>query len=273
MIDYTNCFRDAPEYPAVADLKSDLVTKNFQKSSDGDEPTTWSRQTVNYTWGPGAIEPTIQCTVNFTIPSDMKHPVLFYYKLTNFYQNHRRYAKSFSIDQLSGSAVSASSIAGGDCAPLTTEMVDGVRKPYYPCGLAANSQFNDTFSSPILLNVPNAAPGEDLRVYEMKNKTGISWASDRALYGQTKYKWEDVLVPPNWVKRYPNNYTEEHHPNLVEDEAFQVWMRLAGLPVFSKLAQRNDDEDMVAGTYSLNINHSTFLLSIHFPPPFTRTPN
>lgn len=257
IIDYTNCFRDAPEYPAVAELGSSLVTKHFKKSSD--EPTTWSRQTVDYEWGPGAVVPTIQCTVNFTIPSEMRHPVLFYYKLTNFYQNHRRYAKSFSIDQLSGTAVSANSIAGGDCAPLTTDTVNGTKKPYYPCGLAANSQFNDTFSSPVLLNPPKAEAGEGGRIYEMNNKTGISWASDRALYKPTKYKWDDVLVPPNWQKRYPNNYTDEHHPNLVEDEAFQVWMRLAGLPVFSKLAQRNDVKPMDAGTYTLNINHSTFL--------------
>ncbi|PBP15307.1 Lem3/Cdc50, partial [Diplocarpon rosae] len=45
-------------------------------------------------------------------------------QLTNFYQNHRRYAKSFSTDQLSGKAVSASSIDGSDCTPLTVETIN-----------------------------------------------------------------------------------------------------------------------------------------------------
>jgi hypothetical protein len=239
-------------------MDSGLVTKHFLPNNAGHEETTWSRRTVNYTWGPGAEKETTQCTIKFNIPHEMKPPVLFYYRLTNFYQNHRRYAKSFNTDQLSGKAVSPNTIHSSDCTPLTTKEINGVRKPYYPCGLAANSVFNDTFFSPLLLNVPDALPGESNRTYEMKN-TGISWASDKALYGPTKYKWDEVLVPPNWVERYPNNYTDEHHPNLETEEAFQVWMRLAGLPTFSKLAQRNDDQIMVAGSYSLNINHSSFV--------------
>jgi len=194
----------------------------------------------------------------------MNQPVLFYYKLTNFYQNHRRYAKSFNTDQLSGKAVSAGTIHSSDCTPLTTVTIGGVEKPYYPCGLAANSLFNDTFFSPVLLNVP-APAGQPVgdqfnKTYEM-SQSGIAWSSDKALYGNSSYKWSDVAVPPNWILRYPNNYSDTYHPDLVDDEHFQVWMRLAGLPTFSKLAQRNDHDTMVKGDYSVNINHSKFLLS------------
>ena len=52
-----------------------------------------------------------------------------------------------------------------------------------------------------------------------------------------------------------NNYSDDYHPDLVNDEAFQVWMRLAGLPTFSKLVQRNDTAPMLAGTYTLDIVH------------------
>lgn len=189
----------------------------------------------------------------------MEPPVLFYYKLTNFYQNHRRYAKSYNTDQLFGRAVPASAISSSDCIPITTEIVDGVEKPYYPCGLAPNSVFNDTFYSPVLLNVPGAS--ESNETYLMNKNTGISWASDKELYGDSEYAkdWSQVLVPPNWRLRYPNNYTEDNHPNLKKDEAFQVWMRLAGLPTFSKLAQRNDTHVMKTGTYSVNVDHSKSL--------------
>lgn len=231
------------------------MTMHFNKGSSSPtaDPPSWSRQQVNYTYAPGVDVLTTRCTINFTIPSDMKPPVLFYYKLTNFYQNHRRYAKSFNMDQLRGDAVSAGSIDGSDCTPLKTEIVDGVKKPYYPCGLAANSVFNDTFYSPVLLNVPGSNTNNE--TYYMEGKRGISWSSDRELYGDTKYNWTDVLVPPNWVERYPNGYTDDNHPRLKEDEAFQVWMRLAGLPTFSKLAQRNDTATMKTGTYTLDVDH------------------
>lgn len=39
-----------------------------------------------------------QVTLNIT--KDMDAPIYFYYQLTNFYQNHRRYVKSRSDEQL-----------------------------------------------------------------------------------------------------------------------------------------------------------------------------
>ncbi|KAI6248095.1 Meiotically up-regulated protein [Erysiphe necator] len=258
ILDYSRCFQNAPEFPAMALMPSNLVTSHFNKNSSsvhGAAPS-WSRRMINYTYAPGVIVPTVQCTLNFSIPSAMEPPVLFYYKLTNFYQNHRRYAKSYHTGQLAGQAVSADAISSSDCTPLTTEIVDGREKPYYPCGLAPNSVFNDTFFSPVLLNVPGAS--ESNETYFMEKNKGISWESDKELYGISEYAkdWSQVLVPPNWRLRYPNNYTEDNHPNLKEDEAFQVWMRLAGLPTFSKLAQRNDTHVMKTGTYSVNINHN-----------------
>ncbi len=239
-------------------MPSNLVITHFNKNSSNTiqgDPPSWTRKQVNQTYAAGVVIETTQCTLNFSIPNEMKPPVLFYYKLTNFYQNHRRYAKSFNTDQLSGKAVSASSIQSSDCTPLTTEIVNGTRLPYYPCGLAANSVFNDTFSNPVLLNVQDSNAAN--ATYVMENNTGISWSSDKALYGKTKYNLSEVLVPKNWVLRYPNGYTEDNQPDLVNDEAFQVWMRLAGLPTFSKLAQKNDKDIMRAGTYSVNINHRT----------------
>lgn len=257
ILDYSSCYTDAPVYPATSPMPTSLVTSHFKKNASSTfqgSPPSWSRKTVNYTWGPGAVVETTQCTLNFSILEPMEPPVLFYYRLTNFYQNHRRYAKSFNTNQLSGQAVSASSIDSSDCTPLTTITLDnGTKIPYYPCGLAPNSVFNDTFSSPVLLDPPNS---NDPWTYQMNNNSGISWASDKDLYGNSSYDWANVAVPPNWVLRYPNNYSDEYHPDLVDDEAFQVWMRLAGLPTFSKLAQRNDTTVMQAGTYSVDINHN-----------------
>ncbi|KAJ6171628.1 hypothetical protein N7470_000695 [Penicillium chermesinum] len=191
------------------------------------------------------------CILTFDIPESMGPPVYLYYRLTNFYQNHRRYVQSLDVDQLKGTAVPSKTIKGGTCEPLTTDPV--TKKPYYPCGLIANSKFNDSIGSPLFMSTDGAPT-----YYNMTDK-GIAWESDKALFKKSKYKPSDVMPPPNWVKTYGNGtYTDENFPNLNEMEDLMVWMRTAGLPAFSKLARRNDDTAMAPGIYKLNITD-------HFP--------
>lgn len=200
-----------------------------------------------------------RCYLQFNIPESMGPPVLFYYYMTNFYQNHRRYVDSFDAQQLDGKALSYDEIHSGKCDPLYGD--SEAKKPYYPCGLIANSMFNDTYSSPVLLN-PNGRVGDngnETSVYAMDNNTNIAWDSDKALYSKTNYKPDEIIPPPNWAKRFPNNYTEENPPpNLEEWESFQVWMRTAALPVFSKLYQRNDTTAMQEGRYQIIVDSCRF---------------
>lgn len=84
-----------------------------------------------------------QCIIQFEVPAELKHTVLLYYKLTNFYQNHRRYVKSMDTDQLKGKAVDFGTIKGGDCKPL--DVITETQQIYWPCGLIANSLFNGWF--------------------------------------------------------------------------------------------------------------------------------
>lgn len=86
----------------------------------------------------------------------------------------------------------------------------------------------------------------------MSNK-GIAWSSDKDLYGETAYTYDQVVPPPNWREQYPEYSDNFPFPKLHEDEAFQVWMRTAGLPYFSKLALRNDDDTMEIGRYTIEI--------------------
>jgi len=254
-IDYSRCETDAPT-GNFTDMPAGLAQWSFNSNSINS--AQWKRENIQYTYMPDnfttpVIYNTTQCTLQFTIPEEMGFPVLFYYRLTNFYQNHRRYVKSFDSDQLKGVAVDNGTIQSSACDPIKLDPT--TKKPYYPCGLIANSLFNDTFYDPILLNVGHGdAPNE---TYVMNRNTGISWDSDRALYGKTSYTPDEIIPPPNWQLRYPNNYTTENPPpDLSQDEAFQVWMRTAGLPTFSKLAQRNDTYPMKVGTYNLQINQS-----------------
>jgi hypothetical protein len=81
------------------------------------------------------------CTIKIDVPEKMSAPVFFYYKLENYYQNHRRYVKSRSDQQLRGDVVGYSTIA--DCDPLKSEGDSSdPDKIYLPCGLIAWSRFN-----------------------------------------------------------------------------------------------------------------------------------
>lgn len=252
MIDYSDCAKSAPKGNNPSDFQPiphNKVSAYFKSEDSANSPQPmWRQNTTMVHYGPGADVNTTICSLTFNMPEDIGPPVLFYYRLTNFYQNHRRYVKSLDTSQLQGVAVSSAMIDKGSCTPLR---LDANGKPYYPCGLIANSLFNDTFNSPIRVG------SADNKTYAMANK-GIAWESDKSLYGPTKYKIDEIAVPPNWVKRWPKGYTEDHPPpNLKDDEEFQVWMRTAGLPAFSKLALRNDNEPMTSGMYQVDIGLST----------------
>jgi hypothetical protein len=246
-LDYTNCGTDAPD-GTFGTMPSDNIFTQFKRSNSSSVQAQWTRETVDVSYDSVSL-PTTQCTLQFNIPESMGPPVLFYYHLTNFYQNHRRYVNSFFAAQLKGEAQDGNAVNGSMCSPMAA---DSQGRIIYPCGLIANSLFNDTLGEPVLLNAANSSASES--VYVMQNTSNIAWSSDAALYGKTQYKLDQIVPPPNWAKRYPNGYTESNPPpDLSTDQPFQVWMRTAGLPSFSKLARRNDTLAMAAGTYNVTI--------------------
>jgi len=139
---------------------------------------------------------------------DMQPPIYIYYQLENYYQNHRRYVKSRSDDQLRGVVVTDYN-AIKDCEPYAS--VDGSTDPsqfYLPCGLIARSMFNDTY----MLLDPSGQPVS-------LSKDGIAWATDI----QDKYNNPPADTPG--IRVIPD----------FKDPDFVVWMRTAALPTFRKL--------------------------------------
>lgn len=153
-------------------------------------------------------------------------------------------------DQLKGKFVSNGTLNSGDCKPLAT--LNGTA--IYPCGLIANSVFNDTFSNLTLTN-----PGSnDSGSYTFSAK-GIAWPGEARKYTADPvvsgvYKsYDDIVPPPNWLLRVGTSYNSSNMPDLKTDERFQNWMRTAGLPTFTKLYGRNDNDKLVEGTYEIVI--------------------
>jgi len=130
------------------------------------------------------------------------------YNIENFYQNHRRYARSRSDTQLRGIEVTTK---GGlvDCDPfISLNGSDNVNDIYFPCGLIAKSFFNDTFK----LIRENGS-------YVRMSMENIAWPSDVS----TKFN-----NPPRNLRGIRTV------PDLKNPE-FINWMRVAGLPTFRKL--------------------------------------
>lgn len=176
-----------------------------------------------------------QCMINFTLFEQLDSPIYIYYELDNFYQNHRRFIKSFSINQLAGSVLNSSQIED-DCSPIVTVKDLGINKtiggyylepdaPANPCGLYPRSFFNDTYS------IYSANSGK-----VFINETGIAYPSD---------KNSRFISPLNAERLQWLNVSDEH---------FMVWMRPAATSNFRKLWGRIEN-NLEPGNYSLLIDN------------------
>jgi hypothetical protein len=190
------------------------------------------------------------CQVEFNIPKDMKAPVMVYYQLNNFYQNHRRYVKSKSNAQLKGELFTADSLkSANDCDPIYT-MKDlnktlsvggtplAAEAPANPCGLIAKSLFTDRYALTDANNKPITI-----------DESNIAWDADR------KLKYAHPVDPEGKDK----DYWKKVQWTDVMDEHFMVWMRPAGLPNFRKLWGRVNT-NLTAGNYKMLVN-STYDVS------------
>ncbi|KAJ1834887.1 alkylphosphocholine resistance protein lem3 [Coemansia sp. RSA 2706] len=232
-IDYTNCDQLSSTLQDVSDYEYHL---------HGIQSATIAKPRQSYD-----SEARV-CTVQFTLPKDLDPNVYLYYRLTNFYQNHRRYTRSFDVDQLKGKARSAGDLDGSDCSPLDVADLGSGKRPYYPCGLIANSVFNDTIGQPVLTN---PGGGDDAAATYAMTEKGIAWDADRKRFNPSAYKPGDVYPPPNWHARYGDAY--DALPDLASDEHFMVWMRTAGLPTFRKLYMKNEHDVMKSGIYQIDV--------------------
>lgn len=107
----------------------------------------------------------------FVAPRDMEPPIMIHYEIDNFHQNHRAYKDSVDLEQLAGTVKDN---PDKDCDPLRklgTQVLN-------PCGLIANTLFNDVFT---LTSGISSDGNRSLIMLE----TGIAWQSDiRYLYDQ-----------------------------------------------------------------------------------------
>ena len=206
------------------------------------------------------------CQIQFQVPfskGDMQPPVLVHYQVNNFYQNYRDYQASRDMGQLLGQ-LTQDMVSAGLCEPLNIVKDDqGMDIKINPCGLIANTLFNDVFTLESVVG-PDGVPIEGA----VMNETGIAWRSDlQWKYRQpegfnyevcpsleecscngTEWSCEEPYESPDgtyYRYYYPEDdttqYLYETYPMVVSpiqgvlNEHFVVWMRTAALPNFRKL--------------------------------------
>jgi LEM3 (ligand-effect modulator 3) family / CDC50 family len=95
------------------------------------------------------------CSIHIQVTKNIPGPVFFYYKLTDFYQNHRLYLRSKSYAQLRNGSPIQTELNYCSPAKYNSDFVG-----YYnsskdlnpgeiarPCGMIARSVFNDSFNA------------------------------------------------------------------------------------------------------------------------------
>jgi len=244
IVDYTEC-----ENVANAGQKChEYFNEEMEKRNASDPP----------------VYPQCFCDVEIDIERDVEGPVYYYYRLTNFYQNHRIYVKSRDNAQLAGKQVSS---LNGDCQPYD----QNGGKNIAPCGTIANSLFNDTFK---LTDSSNQEVVFD--------RTQIAWKTDHttkfnnplneatcpADEGQANNltcQFQNTAQPPFW--KYPidevwkiTNFDKTTPPkgsnqNGYENQPLEVWMRTAAFPTFRKLYGIVDGT-LANGTYTLRVEYN-----------------
>ena len=187
------------------------------------------------------------CTFSFEINEKMKQNVIVYYEIHNFFQNHRRYMKSRSNDQLEGEYISLEDMKDReDCKPVITneemgkkESLDGTpltpSEVAIPCGLIAKSYPEERFK----LSLKN---GEDDFTQISIDEKNIAWGPDK-----------EKLFKNVKVKNEPEDYYKKIQWVNMEDEHFIVWMRPSLLPNFRKLYGRIH-QDLEKGTYQVTVS-------------------
>ncbi|XP_010481493.1 PREDICTED: putative ALA-interacting subunit 2 isoform X2 [Camelina sativa] len=187
------------------------------------------------------------CTRYLKVQKYMKAPIFIYYQLDNYYQNHRRYVKSRSDQQLlHGLEFSHTS----SCEP--EESANGL--PIVPCGLIAWSMFNDTFAFARERTKLKLSDQEDFIVW-MRAAALLSF---RKLYGRI----EEDLEPGNVVEvNLMNNYNTY---------SFSGQKKLT-LSTSNWLGGRNDFLGItyiVVGSSSIVISIIFMLLHLKNPRPY-----
>ncbi|KAL4624181.1 cell cycle control protein 50B-like [Arapaima gigas] len=193
------------------------------------------------------------CQLNFSLSALFPGPVFFYYGLSNYYQNVRKYGVSRDDEQLWGD-VSKSPCS--TCGPYQYSQ----NMTIAPCGAIANSMFNDSFTLYQLVNMTKKTVPLDGKGIAWWTDYSIKFRNPTEVYGSLAAAFNGTVKPVNWAKPVYDLDPSNPANNGFLNQDFLVWMRTAALPDFWKLYRRINAGDYVsglpAGNYTLEIQYN-----------------
>lgn len=179
----------------------------------------------------------VNCTFDIKIDKKIPEPVYVYYKLENFYQNHRLYVRSRSYAQLRDGKPTANELNLCSPAKYNKDMIEyfDTAEPTQelkqilgklekmddddvavPCGMIARSVFNDTF-----------------------NLIGYKLSDDDLVYESDKNIWKNGDKKKQWIDI---------------DDKLRIWMKISPFSTFRKL-YGVVKKDISKGKITLKVNN------------------
>ncbi|XP_016382453.1 cell cycle control protein 50B-like [Sinocyclocheilus rhinocerous] len=201
------------------------------------------------------------CEVTFSLSALFTGPVFFYYGLSNYFQNFRKYGVSKDDYQLTGDTQYFKS-PRDVCSPYS---YDSKNNPIVPCGAIANSMFNDTFELYQIINGTKKKVPLDGKGISWWTDYNIKYRNPLSVNGSFASAFDGTVKPINWPKAaYELDLTDPNNNGFLNQD-FLVWMRRAALPQFRKLFRRITEGDyaagLPAGNYSLTVHYNYPVLS------------
>jgi len=172
------------------------------------------------------------CTFSFYLEETYESPVYFWFQLRYVYQNHHQYVISSDIDDMSATdegdpdrcyPIFTNRDANKSISVLGTPLDPDA--PALPCGIAANTLFNDTYAM-------RTSSGTIIFL----NKTAIAYENRHA----TRIPVDQDLSK-QWIR--------------FNNESLLNWLHLAPLGSFRKLWARID-QDLPPGEYVITVNNN-----------------
>ena len=156
------------------------------------------------------------CTFTISIPESMDSPMV-YYKMGNFYANHRKYVKSRSYPQLRGEGVSKGAVSEF-CSPIMENSdipvtVSYVNNPLvdddlaYPCALIGMYRFTDRFAmahantTAVIIDSGDIAHSND-KDKKFKNQGNSEYVQWLDFEDQHLMVWYQMESFPDFIKTY-----------------------------------------------------------------------
>jgi len=158
------------------------------------------------------------CRINVQVPRDMNPPILVYYAIGPYYQNHNAYLKSELARELMGEEVTEAQ-REAKCAQESTRLTPG-GEHIVPCGMKAVSFFNDTYK--LEVDGQNVSFHESLPGYYVE----AAWDSDSERYNN----------PQDYPNRPNTSWQYTRFPDIIDetlgvrDKDFVTWMRPSAVP-------------------------------------------